>query len=35
VLDQGKIVDLGNHDDLINRKGVYSELYQRQFVNYE
>jgi ATP-binding cassette, subfamily B, multidrug efflux pump len=31
VLDQGKIVEQGVHDGLINRNGVYAELYRRQF----
>jgi ATP-binding cassette, subfamily B, multidrug efflux pump len=31
VLDQGKIVEQGVHDGLINRKGVYADLYRRQF----
>ena len=31
VLDQGTIVERGNHETLMGRKGLYSELYQRQF----
>ncbi len=31
VLDQGVIVERGNHDSLLAQKGLYSELYQRQF----
>ncbi len=31
VLDHGKIVEEGNHDELMNRKGVYYGLYKLQF----
>lgn len=31
VLDQGKIIERGNHESLIAAQGLYSELYQRQF----
>ncbi len=31
VLDQGSIVEQGNHADLIDRGGLYSQLYARQF----
>ena len=30
VLDQGKIVERGKHDELVAAKGLYFELYQRQ-----
>jgi ATP-binding cassette, subfamily B, multidrug efflux pump len=30
VLDQGKIVERGTHDELIDREGLYSELYRTQ-----
>lgn len=30
VLDYGKIVEQGTHDELINTGGYYSELYQKQ-----
>ncbi len=30
VLDQGRIVDRGTHDELIDRGGVYADLYRTQ-----
>ena len=31
VLDQGKLVESGNHSELLGKKGVYSRLYDLQF----
>lgn len=31
VLDQGRIVQQGTHDELISSAGLYSDLYERQF----
>lgn len=31
VLDNGHIVESGNHEDLLSRQGVYYNLYQTQF----
>ena len=31
VLDQGHIVEQGNHRELIEKNGVYNRLYQTQF----
>ena len=31
VLDQGVIVEMGNHNDLLKKQGVYNKLYQTQF----
>ena len=31
VMDNGRVVDQGSHDDLIARKGPYAALYQLQF----
>ncbi|MBI3509817.1 MAG: ABC transporter ATP-binding protein [Bacteroidetes bacterium] len=30
VLDQGKIIEQGDHDSLIEKKGIYAELYRKQ-----
>lgn len=31
VMDQGRVVDQGNHDDLLARGGIYADLYNLQF----
>lgn len=31
VLDKGRIIETGNHEELINKKGKYYELYMTQF----
>ena len=31
VLDQGKVVEMGNHKELIELDGVYNKLYQTQY----
>lgn len=33
VLDQGRIVEQGTHADLLTNKGLYSDLYERQFMD--
>jgi len=33
VLDQGKIVEQGRHDELVQRGGVYQKLYELQFAS--
>ncbi len=35
VVEDGKIVERGKHEDLLARKGAYYRLYMRQFVNLE
>ncbi len=35
VLDQGKIVERGNHYDLLNKRGLYFELYEKQLMEEE
>ena len=31
VLDKGEIKEIGNHDELLEKKGYYSRLYEMQF----
>jgi ATP-binding cassette, subfamily B, bacterial MsbA len=31
VLDRGRVVDCGNHDELMSRGGIYRDLYELQF----
>ena len=31
VMDQGRVVDQGTHDDLLSRGGIYADLYNLQF----
>jgi ATP-binding cassette, subfamily B, multidrug efflux pump len=33
VIHDGRIIEQGNHDELIQHNGLYYELYQRQFVD--
>lgn len=35
VLDDGKLVEQGSHDYLMDKKGVYAELYEKQTQNNE
>jgi ATP-binding cassette subfamily B protein len=30
VIDNGEIIERGNHEELVNKKGLYFELYERQ-----
>ena len=31
VLDDGKIIESGNHDELLSKNGIYKKLYEREF----
>ena len=31
VMDKGKIIEIGNHDQLLAKNGFYAELYNSQF----
>jgi len=31
VMDQGRVVEIGNHDELLEKKGMYYSLYMTQF----
>jgi ABC-type multidrug transport system fused ATPase/permease subunit len=31
VVDRGKIVEIGTHDELCQRDGIYKKLYDLQF----
>ena len=33
VLDNGKVADIGTHEELISRKGIYQDIYQIQMNN--
>ena len=35
VLDEGRIIERGNHDELVRHGGVYAELYQQQRLSEE
>jgi len=33
VFDMGEIIDIGTHSELINKKGIYKELCEKQLIN--
>jgi len=33
VFDKGEIIEVGNHVDLLNKKGIYKELCEKQLIN--
>ncbi|MCL4254366.1 MAG: ABC transporter ATP-binding protein, partial [Anaerolineae bacterium] len=35
VLDKGELVELGTHDELIAKDGIYTKLYEMQLLNPE
>ena len=35
VIDRGKIIEEGNHNTLIQKKGHYFDLYENQFLKEE
>ncbi len=35
VIDEGKIVEQGNHDQLVELNGIYADLHQKQLLEEE
>jgi ABC-type multidrug transport system fused ATPase/permease subunit len=35
VLDNGRIVEEGNHETLLQKHGLYAEMYRRQLIGEE
>ena len=33
VFDKGEIIEVGKHIDLLNKKGIYKELCEKQLIN--
>ena len=35
VMQDGRVMESGNHDELLEKQGVYYNLYQNQFAGFE
>jgi ABC-type multidrug transport system fused ATPase/permease subunit len=35
VIDEGRIVEQGSHEALLEQEGLYHDLYERQFIAWE
>jgi ATP-binding cassette subfamily B protein len=35
MLEHGKIVESGNHDELISKNGAYASMYRKQLIEQE
>jgi len=35
MMDHGRLLEQGTHDELLNRRGAYYDLYQAQFAGQE
>ena len=35
VMNDGKIIEEGSHDDLLKQKGLYANIYMKQFTTYD
>jgi ATP-binding cassette subfamily B protein len=35
VMDEGKIVEKGNHEQLLRRNGIYADMYHKQLLDQE
>jgi ATP-binding cassette subfamily B protein len=34
VLDQGELIEIGSHEELLRKRGRYSELFNLQAIGY-
>ena len=35
VIDEGRIIEQGSHEALLEQEGLYHDLYERQFIAWE